>query len=332
MRRGASLRTLLADMLFFNSASIFLLKSFLLNRDGATVFIYHLVCDKSYHRFLKSGDLEQLDVNLFKNQLVWLLSNGFSFLTIEELSNKILNAEDISLKCIAITFDDGFKITIDNVLPIFKSLKIKATFFITTDWIDANNLLWQQKYHWYLKNYGLKDFFDKIRQIDKESFDGLNYSQCHRKFMQDILPEHKEMLIRQYNRPIPNEKNIAADIYPSSDDVLRLNSLGMQIGSHSCGHYFMQNLSDDLYLKELLKSKEKLENLIDKSVDSFSYPFNSYREDNEIVKKTGYKTLCTVDEHKVNKSTLLNRLPRFDAPGKNILFKNSLRKLIYFIK
>lgn len=330
MIKAGFLKTLVIDMLFFNRVSLSLLKGFLHNDNGAAVLLYHLVCEKSYYTFLRSGKLARLDVNLFRNQLTWLLNNGFSFLTINELSNKILNGEDISAGLIAITFDDGFKITMKNALPILKSLKIKATFFITTDWIDSNKLLWQQKYYWYLKNYGLKDFFDKIRQIDKESFAGLNYSQCHGKFMQGILPEQKKMLLKQYHRSILNEKDIATSIYPNSKDVLSLNSSGMQIGSHSCGHYFMQNLPDDLYLQELLKSKERLENLIERPVNSFSYPFNSYREDNEILKKVGYRTLCTVDKHKVNKFTSLNRLPRFNAPVRNVLFKNSLRRLLYF--
>ena len=87
MIKANFLKTLIMDFLLFNRISSSIFKNFLRNRDGVAVVIYHLVCDKNYHTFLKTGRLAQLDVDLFKNQLTWLLDNNFSFITIDELSN-----------------------------------------------------------------------------------------------------------------------------------------------------------------------------------------------------------------------------------------------------
>jgi len=280
-----SYRCLLTDALFFNNACAHILKKFLKNPpEGAAIFIYHLVCSSDWQPFLKSAELSRLEIDLFKKHMQWLVNEGFSFMTIDELAGLIINKKDMRQKLIAITFDDGFKVTIDNTLPVLDALKIKATFFITTDWIDSKELLWQQRDYWRINN----------------------------------------------RRPMPDEKDIAASIYPASKDILRLHAAGMQVGSHSCGHYYMQDLPDDLYLEELVKSKQRLEALIKSPVNAFSYPFNSYRDDSSLIEKAGYKVLCTVEGRRVDRSSSLARLPRFDAPARNILFKNSLRRMLYF--
>jgi peptidoglycan/xylan/chitin deacetylase (PgdA/CDA1 family) len=323
------LRNLVIDALFFNKINTLLLKS-LFKRCGATVLIYHLVCDSDFHRFMESEKLSRIGIDLFKKHLVWLLDNGFSFVTIDELARKILNKEKIGSKIIALTFDDGFKITIKNALPILESLNIKTTFYITAGWVDSKVLLWQQKYYWYLNKFGLQYFFEKISKAEGGFLPDLSLCQCHQKFMNVVMPDKKAELLNKFQENIPDEEKIASEIYPSSEDLVNLIAAGMQIGSHSCGHFFMHNLPEELYLEEMLRSKQKLENITGHPVMSFSYPFNSYREDEELIKKAGFQTVCTVNSAKVDSMSLLTKLPRFDAPVRSSLFRNSLRKILYY--
>lgn len=329
MGKGYSYRTLLVDALLFNAFSAPVFGNVLSRyHKGATVLLYHLVCGKGYHPFLQSGDLSSIDADLLKDQITWLLDSGYSFVTIDELCDTIINKEEMSSKIIAITFDDGFKVTIQNTVALFEALGVKATFFVTTDWIDSPTLLWQQKYYWYLAKYGGDSFFSKIKRIDAENFTGLSPTQCHDKFMHDVSPEQKENLLKQCNGAIPGEEELAASIYPSSEDIRALDASGMQVGSHSCGHYYMSTLADQPYLQQMLASKEKLERLLKKPVRAFSYPFNSYREDEALIKKAGYATVCTVDRKKVNGASSLTKLPRFDGPARRVLFQHSLRRIL----
>jgi peptidoglycan/xylan/chitin deacetylase (PgdA/CDA1 family) len=62
--------------------------------------------------------------------------------------------------------------------------------------------------------------------------------------------------------------------------------LGHEIGSHTCTHPNLTFLPQDELERELKESKDSLENLLDKEITSFAYPFTAY---NEAVKKTVHK-------------------------------------------
>ena len=81
------------------------------------------------------------------------------------------------------------------------------------------------------------------------------------------------------------------------------------IGSHSLNHLDLNRVSADIAKREIKDSKTKLENIIGKSVDIFSYPFGKYNHD---VKKTviesGYK--MALSYYKGNKEHDLYTIPR----------------------
>lgn len=70
----------------------------------------------------------------------------------------------------------------------------------------------------------------------------------------------------------------------------------IEIGSHSVNHYRFNSISNNEIRYEVMKSKEIIENNIDKPVFHFSYPKGyTNREIIEIVKGAGYKTAVTSD-------------------------------------
>ena len=63
------------------------------------------------------------------------------------------------------------------------------------------------------------------------------------------------------------------------DDVKALDAAGMQIGCHSLTHPYLQRIrSDDTLRREILVSKQRIEEHIGKPVTSFAYPFGQYNE------------------------------------------------------
>jgi len=67
-----------------------------------------------------------------------------------------------------------------------------------------------------------------------------------------------------------------------------------EIGGHTVNHQILRALSDDACWSELVDSKEYLENLINKPLNSFCYPRGRYdKKVIEQVKKAGYKEART---------------------------------------
>lgn len=71
----------------------------------------------------------------FREEMTLLVDLGYKTVTVSQLLENAVNSN--LNKCIAITFDDGYKDNILTAAPIMKRLGIKATFFITSSYIDG---------------------------------------------------------------------------------------------------------------------------------------------------------------------------------------------------
>jgi peptidoglycan/xylan/chitin deacetylase (PgdA/CDA1 family) len=61
------------------------------------------------------------------------------------------------------------------------------------------------------------------------------------------------------------------------DEVKELDAAGMQIGCHTLTHPFLQRIrSDETLRREIVVSKQRIEEHIGKPVTSFAYPFGQY--------------------------------------------------------
>lgn len=72
----------------------------------------------------------------------------------------------------AITFDDGFENNFSVAAPILADMKIPATFYVTTDFIDQNRMSWIDRVEWAIESHagavitvpwGTLSFDDNVR-------------------------------------------------------------------------------------------------------------------------------------------------------------------------
>ncbi len=79
---------------------------------------------------------------LFEKSVKWLMRNGYSFISTDDLIH-ILKRNSICPKgAVWLTFDDGWKNNIENVVPVLKKYNIPATFFITTGSVENSGSFW----------------------------------------------------------------------------------------------------------------------------------------------------------------------------------------------
>ncbi len=287
--------------LFFNPVSFFFLNAMGVTASrGVPLLVYHRVAPLGEFQFLgtfRSGRVSRyrlccVEPRRFAQQIEMLLHRGYEFKTVAELSD----APSSSLtRTVALTFDDIFYDSQKYLIPILKKYRIKATLFFVSDMIERETLLWQHRLYHGISTLSEEIFFKALRDAIKE-FGGMNDLDVYNTFRRKLsLAEKNDILARIH--PIANERELAKEIYLSKRDLKVMSDGPIEVASHSVSHQYMGELDDEAYLLELTQSKADLEEISEKPVHSFSYPFNSYKdEDGSLLVQAGYKVACTVNE------------------------------------
>jgi len=114
-------------------------KNELLIEPGIPVLMYHdLVRSKT------DQNASTLEVAKFKEQMDYLKANNWTTITPQQLESWVAKKGTLPKKSVLITFDDGYKSTIDLAYPILKNHGFKATSFLITSRIDRINTVSEQ--------------------------------------------------------------------------------------------------------------------------------------------------------------------------------------------
>ena len=87
-----------------------------------------------------TGDTVTVTPEVFAQQMSFLAAEGYETLSVDELMEFIAGEKSFGQKAVAITFDDGWLDNLFYAVPVLKSIKFKATFFIITARVDAASL------------------------------------------------------------------------------------------------------------------------------------------------------------------------------------------------
>ncbi|WP_158560904.1 polysaccharide deacetylase family protein [Paenibacillus contaminans] len=103
-----------------------------LYRDQVAVLMYHHVHDEAQ----SSGTIT---TELFQEQLSYLKSQGYNFITLDDLK-RFLKGATVPENAVLVTFDDGYESFYTNAFPILKKMDIPAVnFAITEDTLDPKS-------------------------------------------------------------------------------------------------------------------------------------------------------------------------------------------------
>ena len=99
----------------------------------------------------------------------------------------------------------------------------------------------------------------------------------------------------------------------SGEEMRAWLDAGMEVGSHTCSHADLNQLSLAEARHELLQSKSDLENLLQKPVTQFCYPYGHFSPEHEaLVSQAGYEAATTTHRGRAcatDRKTALPRVP-----------------------
>lgn len=110
---------------------IFLFYS-LLKEQKIAILTYHGVVEK-----VTDKNSVDISVDYFEKQMKWLSANHYKTITMEEFYDWKKGKIKLPRKSVLITFDDGWKNTYENALPIMEKYHIKSNIFVV--WIYYEN-------------------------------------------------------------------------------------------------------------------------------------------------------------------------------------------------
>jgi peptidoglycan/xylan/chitin deacetylase (PgdA/CDA1 family) len=111
-------------------------KNQLVIKSGIPVLMYH---DLLYNKTDQNSST--LEVKKFKEQMDYLKKNGWTTITPQQLESWVAKKSTLPKKSVLITFDDGYKSTIDLAYPILKNHGFQATSFVITSRINRQGVV-----------------------------------------------------------------------------------------------------------------------------------------------------------------------------------------------
>ena len=224
----------------------------------------------TYHR---------VDEDAFSKQMNYLKKN-YNVIPLDDYVKGLVEGRTFKKNTVVITFDDGYLNNYAHAYPILKKLGLKATVFITYDFVNKNSFAWWDR----LEHSGEKIDLNLLKssspaEIEAETIELTGLSPDSRK------PKKYEFM--------------------NWEQIKEMNDV-FEIGSHTMTHPILTNVSLKEAEKEITQSKTKIEKKIGREVKSFSYPNGNYNDELvKIVKKAGYKCAVVYNKGVNNKNKML---------------------------
>lgn len=250
-------------------------------RDSVTVLCYHRVLPDDRRRAYHDPDLV-VTPEVFRAHCR-VLARHYSVVTL----GSALAAKPVPLDparpVAVITFDDGYRDNVLHAAPILRDAGLSATFFVIAGLVDTRRLPW----------YDLAGAtLQALRQSGRPSEPTPKEAIAQAKTMSPTQRQAwMDGLVRAAGSIEPRDE----DLIMTSDQIRGLVSAGHEIGSHSMTHPLLPQCTDEELDFEVSASRERLSNVVGKSIGSFCYP-NGDWDDRVVaaIRKAGYASAASM--------------------------------------
>lgn len=287
-----------------------------LSKDGAIGLVYmlHHITEKKPNGIPTNEDLK-VSPKFLEEIIIKYKKQGFTFISLDDLSEISVSEKTPEHPFIAFTIDDGYLDNYIEALPVFERQQVPITIFVASDFIDQKAILWWDILEdLILKNdtlkIGPKEYKCRTFQEKWDVFRILR--EIILLFDPAKLKTALESMFARYNidlyEPIRRQAMTWEQVKELSNHPL------CTIGGHTVSHCVLNQLSEDDFRKEVGNNIRKIESVTGKPVQHFAYPYGSPNEIGEreyqLISEFGFKTVffsyggCITNENKHNTTHL----------------------------
>ena len=216
----------------------------------------------------------------FEQVVIWCKKKGYDFVNIDEITSYVKGKPSKHKKMVHFSFDDGWA-TNKVLIPIIEKYNVPITIFVPVEPLESGNFWWKYVYAKHKDNAVVEEF---------KTYD-------EKKFNEEVEKIKKEITLDRESVTFEELKEMSR--HPL-----------INIQSHTYNHPILTNICDKQLDYELAESKKYLSTLLNKEIDTFSYPNGSFgmREENAVSKH--YKCGYTTQEDFVTPGSNIYRIPR----------------------
>ena len=242
---------------------------------------------------------------VFKNTIKWLIENKYIFLSSDELADILINSKPVPHKAVWISFDDGWKDNIANVMPIIDKYNIPVIFFISTGPVKTDGFFWFS-----LAMNNRENLSDEYTKNVKKLW--------------HIKNKEREKIIK--NLTAGCALNIERESF-TVEDIKKISKMPqVTIGCHTVNHVIMPNCTKMELEEEIKHSKYDLEKWTGKKIKYFAYPNGDLNELSLLIlKKYGFKMAATTESRLIDINDDILRIPRIPIMDEEYFFESRCR-------
>ena len=271
-----------------------------------------------YHRVLAHDDpLNTWDITaeIFEAQMR-LVAERFEPMLLSEALDRLV-AGELPPRAACVTFDDGYLDNAEVALPILRRLRVPATFFVATGFLDGG-WMWNDR------------VIEAIRAMPGPLLDlhawglpafEIGDIQSRRRAIQQILPVLKylpslEREARAEQLMMAASAPEAPSLMMGEEHVRALRGAGMEIGAHSVTHPILANVAVNQARREIVESGRRLAEILREPVRLFAYPNGKPGQDYgpehvQMVRDAGYSAAVSTAWGVATTGADVYQLPRF---------------------
>jgi len=248
-----------------------------------------------YHRFGKDIHSEPtvIDAATFDWQVRHIQRN-FRVITLGEYVRSVREEAQIPRPTAILTVDDGYRDFYEIAYPILRKHGVRATFFVTFNFIENNIWLWPDILSFAMENTEVKNasfqYAGALFHLDTDTPASIRRGWTMLSdFCIGLDDREKWALISKLldDLRVDLPKEPITKYAPATwEQIKEMKGQGIEIGSHTLNHPILSRVRDERILREEIEgSRKAIEERIGERVTTFCYPNSMPGDINEKVVK-----------------------------------------------
>lgn len=268
--------------------------------------------------------------NHLRRCLQYLVNEGYHFVSLEEVIQRLTQQQTLPPKAVAFTVDDGFWDQAEIAAPIFVEFNCPATFFVITGMLDNKLWPWDAKVA-HLLNMTSKDSIE-ITLGDEHYRLPLTNEQDKHNAKNTIRDTIKAMAADSVDHSLVHLARATDNTIPTSppaslmsmdwETARQLEKQGIKFAPHTISHRILSKLDAASAKNEIMGSWQRIQEELTAPSPVFAYPTGRFCDygprEIDILKQAGFigavSTLPGTIQWEQTSPNFVFNLPRLSLP------------------
>jgi glycosyltransferase involved in cell wall biosynthesis/peptidoglycan/xylan/chitin deacetylase (PgdA/CDA1 family) len=208
-----------------------------------------------------------------------------------DIAKSLAEGTPLPPNSLAVTVDDGYRDFLCNGYPVFRSYRIPITVFLATDFIDGGFWLWWDQIRYAFENTRRTSLEISFSPDQPPLRLSLKTAEQRRHAIQIVTEAMKKISNKdrlKWVKDLPSLLDVKLPPSPPPliapmdwSEVRYLADNGVDFGAHTRTHPILSRLEDAELSEEIIHSKERIEEQLQRPVQHFSYPNGHSNDVNE---------------------------------------------------